>query len=487
MAFDLKQSLKLTQQLLMTPQLQQAIKLLQLSRMELEEFVELQLNENPILEENSGDSADVIIQAEKEQEHTEDQAMSERMGEVSEIVDRVGEQDKQDTDWESFVSRDDAAHSSRTSGTQTEDGPQYENIITRGDTLQEHLEKQLSEWKLSDEEKRLAGIIIGNVDDKGYFTLSLEDFVAKENCSTEDAQDALETVQRFDPAGVGARDLKECLLLQLHYKKLKNGTVEKIVEFHLNELTTRNYNLIAKSLKISLENVIEHVHIISELEPIPGRQFGIDNPQYIIPDVYVIKLGDRWVVTMNEDGLPRLKTSEFYKDLMKSGQTKGQDKDYLQEKYKSAQWLIKSIQQRQGTIFKVAEKIVERQKDFFEKGDHFLKPMVLRDIADDIEMHESTVSRVTTNKYIQTPRGIFELKYFFSSSIPRSGGESLASESVKNIIEEVVRHEDVKNPLSDQQIVEILETKNIQLARRTVAKYREQLQILPSSKRKKYF
>jgi RNA polymerase sigma-54 factor len=277
-------------------------------------------------------------------------------------------------------------------------------------------------------------------------------------------------------------------LIQLRADKLRNGIVEQIVEDHLHDLETRNYQVISKALKISMEKVIENVAIIAELEPVPGRKFGGENAQYIIPDVYVFKLGNEWVVSLNEEGLPQLKLSDFYRDMLTTKEAKGNDKNYLQEKMKSAQWLIKSIQQRQRTIFKCTESIVARQKDFFEHGVEHLKPMILKDIAEDIGMHESTISRVTSNKYVHTPRGIFELKYFFNSSVARSdGGDSVASESVKRMISDIVKGEDPRQPLSDQTIVEMLEKKGIQLARRTVAKYREQLNILPSSKRKKYF
>jgi RNA polymerase sigma-54 factor len=284
---------------------------------------------------------------------------------------------------------------------------------------------------------------------------------------------------------VGARDLKECLFIQLRAGRLKNGIVERIIEGFLVELETRNFQAIAKAMKITLEQVIENVQIIAELEPIPGRQFGGLEAQYVVPDVYVFKVAGEWIVTLNDEGLPHLKVSKMYEKM--AGKMGGTNKDYLQEKLKSAQWLIKSIQQRQKTILRVTEKLVERQKDFFEKGVEYLKPMVLRDIADDIGMHESTISRVTSNKYVHTPQGIFELKYFFNSSVSMSSGDSLASASVKKIISDIIGKEDVRHPLADQRIVEILDERGIQLARRTVAKYREQLGILPSSKRKKYY
>ena len=241
-------------------------------------------------------------------------------------------------------------------------------------------------------------------------------------------------------------------------------------------------------LPFPVQGIEGHPLSLELLEPVPGRQFGLSNVQFIVPDVYVFKIADEWVVTLNEDGLPHLKVNEMYEQMLKTMERKqGEEKEYIQEKLKSATWLIKSIQQRQRTIFKVTETIVDRQKEFFEKGIEFLRPMILRDIADEIGMHESTISRVTTNKYVHTPQGIFELKYFFNSSVARLGGESLASASVKKMIGDIIRAEDPKKPLADQKVVDMLEKKGIQLARRTVAKYREQLGILPSSKRKKYY
>ncbi|RYZ47476.1 MAG: RNA polymerase sigma-54 factor, partial [Proteobacteria bacterium] len=298
-------------------------------------------------------------------------------------------------------------------------------------------------------------------------------------------EDMLDVVQHLEPSGVGARDLKECLHIQLRAGRLKNGVVELIVEHHLVELETRNFQAIAKALKLPLDTIIESVQIIAELEPVPGRQFGGLDAQYVVPDVYVFKVSGEWVVTLNDEGLPHLRVSKMYEKM--ATKMDGSSKEYLSEKLKSAQWLIKSIQQRQKTILRVTEKLVERQKEFFEQGYEYLKPMVLRDIADDIGMHESTISRVTSNKYVHTPQGIFELKYFFNSSVSMAGGDSLASVSVKKIISEMIGKEDAKHPLADQKIVELLEDRGIQLARRTVAKYREQLGILPSSKRKKYF
>lgn len=485
--------LSLGQGLLMTPQLQQAIKLLQLSRLELEQFVETQLAENPVLEELPIDSNDELSRFERET--TETQVVSDRLEAASSIVDKVSKDDKPDVDWDSLAryeeSRNQASAGGQRGQGDEDDVGNYENLATKANTIQEHLQQQVTECDFQEQEKIIATMIVGNIDDRGYLTLSLEDICTQEQFDLELAEGVLDTIQRFDPPGVAARSLQECLLNQLKLAKIKNPIVESIIREHMNELENRNYSAIAKALKIPLEKVFENVGVIAGLEPIPGRQFAADATQYIIPDVYVFKMGGEWVVSMNEDGLPRLKVSPFYKKMLKDKDAllagKSDDKDYLKDKIKTADWLIKSLQQRQTTIFRVTEKIVERQKEFFEYGVQYLRPLILKDIAESLELHESTISRVTTNKYVHTPRGVFELKYFFNSGINTGDGGDVANEAVKSRIAELVKAEDPKKPYSDQQIVEILEKDTIHLARRTVAKYREQLNILPSSKRKKPF
>lgn len=474
----------------MTPQLQQAIKLLQLSRMELEQFVATQLAENPCLEEGVTESAEEVAQVERERERTEEQVINDTMSEASNIVDSANGAEKAEVDWEAMSRYNEQQPTSATATRKQasdEEHPNYENMVSRVGTLQEHLMSQIGELDFDDTEKPIAALLIGNIDDRGYLMTSVQELVDKEGFDMDQVEDILDTIQRLDPPGIGARDLKECLYIQVRNAGLKNGIVEKIIENHLPELENRNFVAIAKAMKISLEQVIENVQIIAELEPVPGRQFGANEAQYIVPDVYVFKLGEDWVVNLNEDGLPRLKVSNFYTNMMSDKKSKGDDKNYISEKVKSAEWLIKSIRQRQRTIFRVTESIVKRQRDFFDNGVEHLKPMILKDIAEDIGMHESTISRVTNNKYVHTPRGVFELKYFFNSSVTRADGQDVASESVKRMISDLIKAEDQRRPLSDQRIVELLEEKGIQLARRTVAKYREQLQILPSSKRKKFF
>ena len=479
MAVDIKQTVRLSQQLLMTPQLQQAIKLLQLSRMELEEFVEQQLAENPVLEE--------LPREEGSREVLESSIIDKHM-EQAHIVDKVEE--KPEPDWEAFSRYRETLSPSTAKGSRSEEGPNYENMVSSSKTLQEYLLSQIGEIDFSELENKIACLIIGNIDERGYLRLPLEEILDQEPQADMDlVEGVLDTIQRLEPSGVGARDLKECLLIQIRNSKLKNGIVEKIVENHLHELETKNYQAIARALRIDISQVVANVQTISSLEPVPGRQFGSDSVQYVIPDIYVFKLGDEWVLALNEDGLPRLGVNKNYKQVFKDKKKSlnTEDREYLQEKLRSASSLIKSLDQRQKTIYRVTEMILNRQKDFFEHGVQALKPMVLRDIAEDLGMHESTISRVTTNKYVHTPFGIFELKYFFSHSVMTASGQGVASESVKNMIASFIKKENPAKPLSDQNIVEMLEEQGVQLARRTVAKYREQLGIAPSSRRKKFF
>jgi RNA polymerase sigma-54 factor len=302
----------------------------------------------------------------------------------------------------------------------------------------------------------------------------------------EFAERVLKRVQSLDPIGVAARDLRECLLLQVRHLNADTPEIVAIIERHLRHLESKNYAAIAKDLKIPIDEVVKAVKVISRLEPKPGRAFSGEEPQYITPDVYIHKMGDKYVTVLNDDGLSKLRISGMYRAALKNGKA-GEAKEYIQEKLRSAVWLIRSIHQRQRTIYKVTESIVKFQRDFLDRGIAYLKPLILRDVAEDIGMHESTVSRVTTNKYVHTPQGIYELKFFFNSAINRTGGDEIASEAVKNHIKLIVAAEDPKHPHSDQRIVEILKGQGIEIARRTVAKYREVLGILPSSKRKKYF
>lgn len=476
MALDLKQSLKLTHQLLMTPQLQQAIRLLQLSRIELEEFVSQQISENPTLEDVSQEFVD---KSEKQKKEVSGEGSVQAQPEKEErAAENTGEYE-----WDYRSKAEDL--SSRVYQSSREESVNYENFVTKAKTLQEHLLSQVGELGFSEAENEIALKLIGNITDQGYLDLDIVKLAGEEELDLDVVEGVLDTIQRLEPSGVGARSLSECLLIQIRDGGLKNGIIEKIVEHHLKDLESKSYRQIARKLKIPLKEVLKNIGIIAGLNPVPGRKFGEGVNLYVIPDVFVFKVGKKWLISLNEDNLPKLRVSKYYQDIAGT-LARGKEKGYIVEKIKSASWLIKSLQQRQRTIKKVSECIVEKQGEFLEKGILFLKPMVLRDVAEAIEMHESTVSRVTSNKYIQTPQGIFELKFFFSSSI-KSHEEDLSSSSVKAMIKEIVGGEDPRKPLSDQKIVSLLDEKGVHLARRTVAKYREQIGIMTSSRRKKFF
>jgi RNA polymerase sigma-54 factor len=483
----LRQTMNLSQNLVITPQLQQAIKLLQMSRLELESQVRNELEENPILEE-----AEVL----REEDFQRTKEAAEVTGENPEIVkpegttDSVQDPQKQDEfEWESYLETQHKAPREASHG--NEEIMNYENIISTTQTLHDHLYWQVKMTGFSEKEEKAADAIIAHIDDDGYLKVPLPQISEEEKIDIEDLEDALSLIHEFDPPGVGARDLRECLLIQAKLLEEDTNDLVHLLNHHLKDLEKKNYEAIAKGLNKTLEEVIDICKIIYAMEPKPGRGYAGADTQYVTPDVYVYKVGDDYVVSLNEDGLPKLKISNYYKNMLKGGANPTGDQkatEYIQEKLKSAVWLIKSIHQRQRTVYKVTESIVKHQRDFFEKGAGFLKPMVLRDIANDIGMHESTVSRVTTAKYVHTPQGIYELKYFFNSGISSSsGGEDLASESVKMKLKELVAKEDPKKPLSDQKLVDLLKNEGIDIARRTVAKYRDVLKILPSSQRKKYF
>jgi RNA polymerase sigma-54 factor len=469
--------MNLSQTLRMTPQLQQAIKLLQLSRLELESAVRKELEENPILEET---------QDLKEEDRLRTKEVAETVEPPSETQNTDQDPQKQDEfEWESYL--ENSYKPPQASGGGNEEIMNYENVISTTESLHDYLHWQAKMFGFAEDELLLAEILINYIDDDGYILTPLEEIAASENVKVEDLQDVLEFVQEFDPPGVGARDLKECLLIQAKAIEEDTHDLVSLISNHLKDLEKKNFEGIAKTMGRDIQEIAEMCKIIYSMDPKPGRAYAPADTQYVTPDVYVYKVGDDYVVSLNEDGLPRLKISNFYKNMLKGSGGNEKTQDYIQEKLRSAVWLIKSIHQRQRTIYKVTESIVKHQRDFLEKGSGFIKPMVLRDIANDIGMHESTVSRVTTAKYVHTPQGIFELKYFFNSGISTSDGESLASESVKLKIKELIAKEDFKNPLSDQQIVDMLKNEGIQIARRTVAKYRDVLKILPSSRRKKIF
>ncbi len=473
----------------MTPQLQQAIKLLQLSRVELEEMVLKELQENPALEEGPTEEAE----SSAEQPRTEtpvsagsDPAELVLNRELS-AVDKIGT-----LDWQEYLdTHSNSIHGSLTAEATSEDGdspPSWENSLTKKTTLEDHLIWQLRLSKISERESTIGLHVIQNLDENGYLVLGREDICNATESSPEEIEAVLKRIQFFDPVGVAARDLRECLLIQLENLHLSDSLAAKIVANYLNFLESKRYEKLAKDLLVSIDEIAEAAHLIATLEPKPSRGFEQDEVRTVLPDVFVEKIGDEYVIFLNDDGVPRLRVNSLYRRLAgQEGAAEEQARQYLQEKVRAAHWLIKSIQQRQQTLFRVTQSIFKFQLEFLDHGVSHLKPMVLRDVAEDIDMHESTVSRATANKYVHTPQGLFELKFFFQSGLRGGNGEDVASESVKEKIRGIIAAEDPRKPYSDQHIAATLSGDSIEIARRTVAKYREAMGILPSSKRRQPF
>ena len=486
MALELKQNLKLTQQLVMTPQLQQAIKLLQLSRLELIETINQELETNPLLEEANTIDLDQARQTEgKDQEEWKEQETVPELA-ASEAEKIPWEKDAiKETNWQE-VWDDEYRRALPSYSFEEKETPNYENLVASKSDLKDHLTWQLQLSDLSEGERRIASLIIGNLDRDGYLKATIEEIAEDAKTEPEEVERVLKRVQEFDPVGVAARDLRECLLIQIDHLGIEDSLVRELVSKHLHQVELHNYQQIAKATGRNAEDVVKAIDVIKSLEPRPGRAYSSEEVQYIVPDIYVYKVGDEYIVALNEEDLPNLRINPYYKDAAKNGDVPKKAKEFIQEKMKSAQWLIKSIHQRKKTIYKVTQSIVKFQREFLEKGITHLKPMVLKDVAEDVGMHESTISRVTSNKYVHTPQGIFELKFFFSTGLPRNdGSKDVAAQSVKERIRRLIESEDPTKPFSDKQIVEILAKDNIKIARRTVAKYRDLMGILPSSRRKR--
>jgi len=468
MALEIKQDLKLTQQLIMTPQLQQAIKLLQLSRMELQEVITQEMKENPVLEEdNDPEEKDGL----EEREQTETAAEAETVEHMKEY------------DWEEYMEGHGISTYTSPKG-EGGDTP-WENLITRQATLADYLLWQLRMSPVvAHQQLEIGAFIIGNIDDNGYLQGSLEEICGEMSCPAQMAEETLHLIQSFDPIGVGARDLQECLLIQLQGLPEGNPLAEEIVQNYLAYCKKRDYRVLARKLKVTLAQVLAAIEVISHLDPKPGRPFSLDEAKAIIPDVFVYKVEKDYIVVLNDDGLPKLRINTYYREMLNT-EKENVPRGYLREKMKSALWLIRSIQQRQMTLYKVTKSIVKFQRNFLDKGIDNLKPLILREVADDIQMHESTVSRVTTNKYAHTPQGIYELKFFFSGKVGRYG-EEVAVKRVQNLIKQTIVEEDPRRPYSDEKICRLLKDRyDITIARRTAAKYREMMRILSSSERKK--
>ena len=561
---QMKMQMKMSQQLIMTPQLQQAIKLLQLSRTELDELIEQTLIENPVLEEG--------IDMDTFPNKTDDSAETAETAESPEVVAdtedfetaRENEQennDQDEIDWQQYIEQVEqfGGYQERryNIASDDEDSPSIEATAAQTESLADHLVWQLDMQELSPLEYKTGAFLIGNIDDDGFLVTSVRellesqrdlydqinqsyikgelaelpeidtdlldlrfqtakttqkkknkkednaDFEEYENIPEEEpkrpevsaaacsfVEHVLGIIQHFNPNGVGARSLQECLLIQLDILGESENLCSRIVKHDMPLLESKDLKKIARRQKQDLEQVIESYRLIMSLEPKPGREF-IPNPShhYIIPDVYIYQKDNEYKVALNSAGMPRLRINNYYKDLSDTMEDDGSlTKDYILEKVKAGQWLLKSIEQRQKTIYRVTKSILRFQKKFFEHGINFLRPLVLKDVAEDIDVHESTVSRITTNKYVHTPQGIFELKYFFTSGIDQGRGDAVSSKRIKDMIMQMVQKENLKSPYTDLQIADILERQSgIKVARRTVAKYREALNILPSNKRKQLF
>lgn len=479
--------LRLSQRLIMTPQLQQAIKLLQLSRLELQEALTQQLEENPMLEEASAE----VEEVENEPGGTEESRGTSKSEETENALGAEGGGvDREDlaATWDEYFDDDRKWGDVEAPRVGRDEMPSLDQTMEKPASLEEHLLWQLALSSLDKREMEAGHVIIGNLDEDGYLRVAIEDLAATAGTSVERTLQVLKVIQGFDPVGVAARDLRECLLNQAEQLGLRGSLVELIIRNHLGDLERKRYQAIAKALGFSVDAVVHATKIIEGLEPKPGRPFFASEAQAIIPDVYVVKSDGKWVVILNDDGMPRFRISSYYRRFL-GGKRDPSDttRAFLDEKLRSAQWLIRSIEQRNKTIVRVVESIVKFQEPFFEHGVQYLRPMILRDVAEDVSMHESTISRVTSNKYLHCPQGIFELKFFFNTSIPRSqeGLSELSSVAVREMIRKMVEQEDSGHPLKDQEIVARLNAQNVVLARRTVAKYRTELNIPSASRRKR--
>jgi RNA polymerase sigma-54 factor len=475
MAIQQKLHTKLVQKLILTPSLQQAIKLLPMSTLELADLLNQEMVENPLLEEVPTEELQPAEQAQQEKAEAD-----------KPTAEKTDQWD--DADYEYFFGDYlDDGYRSRTPS-EVKELPPIENTLSSTGSLADHLMWQLSLQTEEDRVREIGSAIIGNLDDDGYLVASVEEIAAMGDWPVAEVEKALQHIQTFDPRGVAARDLQECLWLQLKFLGLEGTPTEKIVTEHLKLLQNHQVPEIARRLGMTIDDLKEHIEIIRNLDPKPGSRYNPQQSQYVIPDVYVVKVEDQYVAVLNEEGLPQLRISPTYRRLLDknagSNQANDETRAYVKDKFRSALWLIKSVDQRQKTIQKVANSIINFQREFLDHGIEYLRPLVLRDVANDIGMHESTVSRVVNNKYMHTPQGVFELKYFFHSGISSSYGDSVSSVTIKQRIRKIIENEDPRKPLSDSKIVSILQKEGLMLARRTIAKYREELKIPTSNQRK---
>jgi RNA polymerase sigma-54 factor len=475
----------MSQRLIMTPSLQQAIKLLQMSKLELVEEIQQELDENPVLEE----TVDEAPAPERTETPEAPEAAASEAGEGAESGDvEVEARDPfEDIDYESYFNDVEGSYTPRAPiETGGEELPSFENTLTKPADLAEHLTWQLGMSSAQEREAEVGRAIIGNLNEDGYLRASLEEIQEMGPYAPEEVQRGLALVQGFDPAGVAARDLVECLTLQLHRLGEEGTAAETIVRHHMDKLQNRKFKELAEAVGLEMDDLMAEIEIIRGLDPRPGQKYNAETSRYVLPDVYVVKVDDEYQVMLNEEGLPRLRISPVYRRMVERGSHEAAEaKDYVRNKLRSAFRLIKSLEERQRTIFKVATSIVKHQREFLDFGIERMRPLVLKDVADDIGMHESTVSRVVNNKYMHTHRGLFEMRFFFHSGIASThGGDNVSSLTVKDRIRKIIASEEPRRPLSDAAIVKVLTGDGLQIARRTVAKYREELKIPSSSSRR---
>lgn len=482
MALELRQQLKLAQKLVMTPQLRQAIKLLQLNRLELTGALQAELEQNPALEEDLSQNESAELPPElnalientgpgKEQDVTEQVSIGEKLDQIN---------------WEDYANNFDS-NFSFAHETPAADAPSQFDFISEQPGLLAYLQWQLAHYELEEKEKTIAQYIIANLNRYGFLEVTREEIISANDSDEDEVDYILEVIQELDPPGIGARDVSESLYLQLERMGKEKSLAAIIVRDHLPLLEVKNYKELMRVTGKKKGEITRAIDFItSELTPYPGLPYSTDTTNYISPDVYVQKVDGEYIIRLNDDDIPNLKLSSEYLSMLQNKDEKLQkeSRSYVTEKVKSAEWFIRSLYQRQRTIYRVMESILKFQMEFFEKGPAHLRPLILRDVAEDIEMHESTISRVTSNKYAHTPQGIYELKYFFSTAIPREGGDALAAESIKTRIRKMIQEEDKTKPLSDSAISNKLAEQDIKIARRTVAKYREQMKILPVKHRR---
>ena len=472
MGFRLELSQKQTQKLVLTPKMQQAMHMLQLPLLELETFLRQELVENPVLEElqsssDDGASADGDANATEAREEQES---------AESFEDAWNDYYYEGSDFSSRNRNDEAAKRAFA-----------ESSITKRESFASYLLNQLRLATDDEEEYRIGEWLVGEIDDRGYFTSSIEQGAEALGVSPEAVEAVLAKIQNFEPTGIGARDLRECLLLQVDVRHPDNKLLRELVSEHLDLLQKRQLPKIAQQMNIGVEEVHDLARLVATLEPRPGREYTGEETQYVVPDTTVMKVDGEYIVTVNDDSIPRIKISKYYQQLLANNETPKEVTDYVKNKYRAAKWLLSNIEQRKNTIYRVTKCIVDLQKDFLDRGEAFLRPLTLQEVAERVGLHESTISRVTSKKYVDTPQGIFELKHFFSSSIGYQNGEDKSSTSVRTMMAELIESEDKKKPMSDQQIANILRDKEgLNIARRTVTKYREVLGILPSKLRKEY-